>query len=114
MVRSFAAAFTVFALSASLTTSAAADPSPASLEAVLVASAQTPAEHRALAAHYRRQAELERERAARLRRAARHLGAGKLFQANAARAQRLSQAKRLEASANEHEQLASRHDAHAS
>lgn len=79
------------------------------LEALLAASADVPAEHRALADYYRAQAAAERARAQRLRSAARHLTGGKLFQVSALRSHRVSQAEMLEASALEHEQLAEQH-----
>lgn len=87
---------------------------PASLEAVVAASVDKPADHRALAEYYRVQAAAERSQAARLRSSARHLGGGKLFQVSALKAQRISRAKMLEASAREHEMLAAEHEEMAS
>jgi hypothetical protein len=88
----------------------AAGESFASLEAVLVASADSPAEHLAIASHYRARAADERARATQLREAAKHLGGGKLFQIAALKAQRLTQARRLEASARAHEEIAQQHE----
>jgi hypothetical protein len=114
MSRLLSTAITVLALGLPITAQADArsdsNAAPTSLEALLAASAHEPAEHRALAEYYRSQASAERSQASRLRSSARHLGGGKLFQISALKAQRLSRAKMLEASAREHEMLAAEHE----
>ena len=86
----------------------------ASLEALVVASADEPAEHQALAIYYRERAAEARARATTLRSVAKHLTGGKLFQVTALKSQRLSQALMLEASAQDLDALAAQQAAAAS
>jgi hypothetical protein len=111
MSRTIRLVFASALVSLGVATSVSADPRAASLEAVLVALAESPADHRALAEYDRSRAESEFERAASLRRAARHVVGGKLFEVSATRARRLARAQRLEASARELAVQAARHSA---
>lgn len=98
-----------FALSAPF--AALAESATPALETLAVASANEPAEHRALADFYRSQAAEERSQAARHRFQARHVTGGKLFQTTGLKSQHTARARQLDASAQAHEDLAVRHDA---
>ena len=87
--------------------------SSTSVEEMLVEFASTPAEHRALAAHFRTEAAAARREAARHRSMAKHYAGGKLMQRDAARAHCDRLAKRAEQSAAEYDGLAAAHEAEA-
>lgn len=84
-----------------------------SVEELLVEFASTPAEHRAVAAHFRAEAAEARREAARHRSMAKHYAGGKLMQREAARAHCERLAKRAEQSAAEYDGLAASHEAEA-
>lgn len=82
-----------------------------SVEELLVEFASTPAEHRAVAAHFRAEAAAARKEAARHRSMAKHYAGGKLMQRDAARLHCERLAKRADQTAAEYDGLAAAHEA---
>jgi len=89
---------------------AEASPEDASLVQVLIDSADTPAEHEALASYYRREADKNRAMAEMHRSMSRHYSGGKLVQVKRMREHCDSLVKSYEQLATEYEALAKTHD----
>jgi hypothetical protein len=83
------------------------------LEQVLIESASTPAQHKALADHFRAEAASARREAERHRAMAKSYGGGKLVVAEAQRKHCENLAKSFDAQAADYDELAAAHDAEA-